>query len=150
MGKRGNGEGSIYRRKDGRWVGQYLVCLPTGPKYRYIYGKTRKDVSEKLTRAMADRDQGLVFTSETGAILNPSNLRQRSFNKLLKKAGVPQIRFHDLRHTCATLLLSRNVHPKIVQEMLGHANVAITLDTYSHVLPGMGDQAASAMEDALL
>ena len=375
MGKRGNGEGSIYRRKDGRWVGQYLVYLPTGPKYRYIYGKTRKDVSAKLTRAMADRDkglvfedenltlsdfletwlsdcvkgtirvstferyasivqihispalgrlrlkalnpahvqsfyrdrldsglspatvqkihivlhkalkqavkwsliprnvtaavtaprptpqemqplsadevrrflqsardeplealyvlaihtgmrqgellalkwndvdleagtvsvrrtlsrerghyqlgepktkksrrtvkltgaavdalrehlarqmedmerlgdlykdQGLVFTSQTGSILNPSNLRQRSFNKLLKEAKLPQMRFHDLRHTCATLLLSRNVHPKIVQEMLGHANVAITLDTYSHVLPGMGDQAASAMEDALL
>jgi integrase len=67
-----------------------------------------------------------------------------------RKAGLPKIRFHDLRHTCATLLLSKNVHPKIVQEMLGHATVAITLDTYSHILPGMGDQAAAALEDALL
>jgi len=60
--------------------------------------------------------------------------------------------FHSsrLRHTCATLLLSKNVHPKIVQEMLGHATVAITLDTYNHVLPGMGDRAAAAMEDVLL
>ena len=72
------------------------------------------------------------------------------FKPLLKHGGLPQIRFHDLRHTCATLLLSKNANPKVVSEMLGHANVAITLDTYSHVLPGMGDQAAAAMEDALL
>jgi hypothetical protein len=61
MTKRGNGEGSIYRRKDGRWVGQYLIYTAKGPKYRYIYGKTRADVSKKLTKAMADRDGGLVF-----------------------------------------------------------------------------------------
>lgn len=82
-------------------------------------------------------------------MINPSNLRQRSFAPLLKKAKLPQIRFHDLRHTCATLLLSRNVHPKHVQELLGHSNIAITLDTYSHVIPGMGDHTARAMEDAL-
>ena len=58
---------------------------------------------------------------------------------------MPEIRFHDLRHTCATLLLTRNVNPKVVSEMLGHA---ITLDTYSHILPNMRDQAA-AMEEAL-
>ena len=67
----------------------------------------------------------------------------------MKRAGLSRIRFHDLRHTCATLLLSRNVHPKYVQELLGHANIAITLDTYSHVIPGMGDHAARAMEDVL-
>jgi integrase len=96
------------------------------------------------------RDRGLVFTSSSGAPLNPSNIRNRNLRRLLLKAELPEIRFHDLRHTCATLLLSKNVHPKIVQEMLGHANVAITRDTYSHVLPGIGDQAALAMENALL
>jgi integrase len=375
VGKRGNGEGSVYQRKDGRWVGQYLVYLPSGPKYRYIYAKTRKAAADKLTEAMADRnkgivfhdenltdsdflgvwlsdcvkdtirvstferykgiaelhispalgrlrlraltpahvqgfyrgkldsglspatvqkihvvlhkalsqavmwslvprnvteavsaprpvpkemrplsaqevrklleaagddslealwvlavhtgmrqgellalkwtdvdfeagkvsvrrtltresghfklaepktkksrrtikltsaaaealrkhlshqmqdidrlgdlyrDRGLVFTSSSGAPLNPSNIRNRNLRRLLLKAELPEIRFHDLRHTCATLLLSKNVHPKIVQEMLGHANVAITRDTYSHVLPGIGDQAALAMENALL
>jgi len=55
------------------------------------------------------------------------------------------MRFHDLRHTCATLLLSRAAHPKFVQELLGHATIAITLDTYSHVMPSMGD----AIEDVL-
>jgi len=59
------------------------------------------------------------------------------------------MRFHDLRHTCATLLLSRGVHPKFVQELLGHATIAITLDTYSHAIPIMGDATAKAMEDAL-
>jgi integrase len=59
--KRGNGEGSIYQRRDGRWVGQYLVYTDSGPKYHYIYGKTRADVSKKLTKAMADRDVGFVF-----------------------------------------------------------------------------------------
>jgi integrase len=77
------------------------------------------------------------------------NLRQRSLARLLKKADLPPIRFHDLRHTCATLLLSKNTHPKFVQELLGHATIAITLDTYSHVVPSMGDRAARAMEDAL-
>src|ERR671917_380464 len=59
--KRGNGEGSIYRRTDGRWVGRYLVHTAKGPKYRYLYGKTRAAVAEKLTKAMADRDSGLIF-----------------------------------------------------------------------------------------
>ena len=95
------------------------------------------------------KDQGLVFTTEAGTPINPSNLRQRSFAPLLKRAGLPQITFHDLRHTCASLLFQKNVHPKFVQELLGHASVAITLDTYSHMLPGMGGEAADAMGEAL-
>jgi integrase len=68
---------------------------------------------------------------------------------LLRQAGLPDIRFHDLRHTCATLLLTKGIHPKIVSEMLRHSSIAITLDTYSHVIPSLGEVAASAMEDAL-
>jgi integrase len=59
------------------------------------------------------------------------------------------VRFHDPRHTCATLLFPRGIHPKIVSEMLGHSSVSITLDVYSHVIPGMQEAAASAMEEAL-
>ncbi len=91
------------------------------------------------------KDQGLVFAGENSGLINPSNLRQRSFTQLMKRARLPQITFHDLRHTCASLLFQRNVHPKFVQELLGHASVAITLDTYSHMLPGMGGEAADAM-----
>ena len=90
-----------------------------------------------------------MFATTTGTPLNPSNLTSRFFKPLLKRVGLPDIRFHDLRHTCATLLLSKGVHPKLVQELLGHATIAITLDTYSHVLPGMGDQTANAMESVL-
>ena len=95
------------------------------------------------------KDQGVLFTTSTGGLINPCNLRQRSFARLLKEARLPHIRFHDLRHTCATLLLTQGTHPKYVQDLLGHATIAITLDTYSHVMPGMGDQTARAIQDAL-
>ncbi len=90
----------------------------------------------------------MIFATNVGTPINPGNVVNRSFKPLLEKAGLPEIRFHDLRHTCATLLLSRGVHPKIVQELLGHATIAMTLDTYSHYLPSMGDQASGAMGDA--
>jgi integrase len=109
----------------------------------------KRQLEERMQKAGLWQDQGLVFASEGGTLINPTNLRKRSFASLLERAGLPKIRFHDLRHTCATLLLGRGVHAKFVQELLGHANITITLDTYSHVLPGMGDQTARAMEDAL-
>lgn len=94
-------------------------------------------------------NQGLNFTADTGAPLNPSNLRRRSFAPLLKCANLPNTSVHDLGHTCTTLLPSKGTHPKFVQELLGHATVAITLDTYSHMLPGMGSEAADAIGEAL-
>jgi integrase len=94
-------------------------------------------------------DNGFIFTTDTGSLINSSNLRSRSFKKPLKRAGLPRIRFHDLRYTCATILFKEGKHPRLVQELLGHTNVAITLDIYSHVISGMGDQTARAMEDAL-
>jgi integrase len=78
----------------------------------------------------------------------PDNMVKRLFEPLLAKAGLPDIRFHDLRHTAATLLLSRAVHPKVVSEMLGHADISITLRVYAHVTPHM-QQAAVAVMDAL-
>jgi integrase len=105
--------------------------------------------AERLKAGNLWRDNDLVFCTHIGKPLDFRNLATASFKPLLEKAGLPDIRFHDLRHTCATLLLSRGHHPKLVQELLGHASVAITLDRYSHVLPGMGDQTAAAMEAAL-
>jgi integrase len=90
------------------------------------------------------------LAGDRGGIINPSNLRQRSFKPLLKRANLPQITFHDMmRHTCASLLFQKGVHPKLVQELLGHASVAITLDTYSHMLPGISSEAADAIGEAL-
>jgi integrase len=90
-----------------------------------------------------------VFSSKNGTSLSVHNLHNRSWKPLLNDAGLPSIRFHDLRHTCATLLLSKGVHPKLVQELLDHPSIEITLDTYSHVLPSMGDGVATAMDDLL-
>jgi len=82
--------------------------------------------------------------------MSAKNLTARSFKPLLERAGLPRsVRLHDLRHTCATLLLKAGQHPKFVQELLEHINISITLDTYSHVLPGMGDELADAMDNAL-
>jgi integrase len=286
MGKRGNGEGSISRRKDGLYMARYTVQTADGPERRTIYGKkgeSREDVAAKLTKAMADRDggityddtpqrrrpgqaptaprrrdtapgsragtrpprgrkrqqgpgrsplrrrvttgmrrgelqglkwedldleagtlqvrrtlsepkggwifeapksgngrsirltrkavsalrqhrkrqleermqksglwsdHGLVFPSAIGTPISGGNLN-RSFKALLKRADLPAVRFHDLRHTCATLLLRQGVNPKYVQELLGHADISLTLNVYSHVLPDMGDAAAGAMDAAL-
>lgn len=92
----------------------------------------------------------LVFTDTEGNPIRKSNLLRRSFKPLLARAGLPQTtRFHDLRHSAATLLLAQGVHPKIVQERLGHSTIALTLDTYSHVLKGLGAEAALKL-DAIL
>lgn len=95
---------------------------------------------EILRRGSLWRDHGLVFCSSVGTPMNPDNFIKRSYKPLLKSVGLPQIPFHCLRHTFATLMMSDNAHPKVVQEMLGHSRIALTLDTYSHVLLDMQDE----------
>lgn len=85
---------------------------------------------------------GYVFCSRSGGPIRRSNFHRQQFKPLLTKAGLPSIRFHDLRHTSATLLLLGGAHPKVVQERLGHSQISVTLDVYSHVLPGMQREAA--------
>ncbi len=92
------------------------------------------------------QDHGMIFTSQTGTCLDHRNV-YREFKEILRKAGLPDIRFHDLRHTAATLMLRDGIHPKIVQERLGHAQIYITMDTYSHVLPAMQDEVAKKMDE---
>jgi integrase len=90
----------------------------------------------------------LVCCRIDGRPLHPQTVTQE-FLKLISDSKIPRVRFHDLRHTHATILLSRGVHPKIVSERLGHSTVGITLDTYSHVLPGMQEKAAMKIDIAL-
>jgi integrase len=87
-----------------------------------------------------------VFCSTVGTPMHRTNLVRSSFRPILKRANLPKIRFHDLRHTAATLLLLEGVHPKVVQEMLGHATISQTMDTYSHVLPSMQKEAAGKID----
>jgi integrase len=114
-----------------------------------LKGHRARQHEERLQLGSLWEDRDLVFPNRSGKPMNADNLYHRGFKPLLKKAGLSGFTFHSLRHTCATLLLSKNVNPKIVSEMLGHATISQTMDTYSHVMPGMGDIAAEVLESAL-
>ncbi|TKH33765.1 tyrosine-type recombinase/integrase [Bacillus cereus] len=105
-------------------------------------------LKEKLSQGEEYQDNDLVMCTPSGMPINPANIR-RSLNALIKKAAVPKIRFHDLRHTHATLLLAKGVNVKVISERLGHSNIKITLDTYSHVLPTMQEHAVNKIEEIL-
>ncbi|MCC7193972.1 MAG: site-specific integrase [Gemmatimonadaceae bacterium] len=93
-------------------------------------------------------DWGLVFPSTVGTPLEGNNVTHR-LQAILKAHGLPKLRFHDLRHTCATLLLAQGVHPRVVMEILGHSQFSLTMDTYSHVIPALQRDAADRMEALL-
>ncbi|WP_413790609.1 tyrosine-type recombinase/integrase [Bacillus thuringiensis] len=105
-------------------------------------------LKEKLSQGEEYQDNDLVMCTPSGTPINPANVR-RSLNALIQKAAVPKIRFHDLRHTHATLLLAKGVNVKVISERLGHSNIKITLDTYSHVLPTMQEDAVNKIEEIL-
>jgi integrase len=105
----------------------------------------------RLKAGSAWQDLDLVFATEAGTPNRRENLTQRHLKPIYKTVGLPPgFRLYDLRHSCATLLLVEGTHPKVVSERLGHASVALTLDTYSHVLPTMQAGASDAMERILL
>ncbi|MDQ6853872.1 MAG: site-specific integrase [Actinomycetota bacterium] len=103
---------------------------------------TQKEERARESENWVDGD--FVFTSRNGKPIYATNIVNRAFPKLLGDAGLPRIRFHDLRHTAATLLLGQGVHPKIVSEMLGHTSIGITLDLYSHATPTIQREATAA------
>ena len=94
------------------------------------------------------RDTDPVFSNPDGTPIRPDSLT-RVFSTVARSVGFPSLRFHDLRHTHATLMLQQGVHPKIVQERLGHSTISVTLDTYSHVMPGMQEAAALRFDEGM-
>jgi integrase len=90
-----------------------------------------------------------VFATGKGIPLDAQNIINRHFKPLLRRAGLPDIRWHDLRHSCFTILLARGTHPKYVQHLAGHASIQLTLDRYSHWMPSMGRNTAEGMDEAL-
>ena len=102
---------------------------------------------ERLRAGPRWEELGLVFPNTVGRPILRQNLVQRSLHPLLERAGLPRLRFHDLRHSAATLLLARGVHPKVVSELLGHSQIGITLDLYSHVTATMLQHAADAFDE---
>jgi integrase len=105
--------------------------------------------NEAANRARSVGPDDLVFTSSTGTPLEPRNAN-RVFTDLLKTAGLRPTRFHDLRHTCASLLLAQGVSPRVVMETLGHSAIAVTMNTYGHVMPLAQREAADRMNELLL
>ena len=97
--------------------------------------RQRQQQAEELRHVSGETNTyDLVFTTSIGTPLEPTNLR-RDFDALIAKAGVRRIRFHDLRHTCASLLMAQGVSPRVVMDVLGHSTLSVTMDLYSHVLP---------------
>ncbi len=105
-------------------------------------------MEERLVARGTWQDYNLVFASIVGTPLEKSNVDKR-FKAILAQAALPRLRFHDLRHSYASLALAQNEHPKTVQENLGHSQISMTLDIYSHLLPSVKHEAAARM-DALL
>ena len=107
-----------------------------------------RQVAERLWAGSKWQDSGLVFTNRSGG---PTQARRviEDFHKALAKAGMRRVRFHDLRHSCATLLLVQGVSPRVVMEVLGHSEIAITMNAYSHVVPELQREAAQRMQSIL-
>jgi integrase len=107
-----------------------------------------RQMEERLAAGDRWRDSGLVFTTTIGTPLDPRNVL-RHFSRVLSSAGIAHVRFHDLRHSCATLLLAQGVPARVVQDILGHSAIRVTMDTYAHVMPSMREDAMRAMDSVL-
>jgi integrase len=147
----------VWKRKGGGWSLQEpktsqsrrTIPLPSSV-LRELKIHRKKQLEERISLGQAYQNGDFVFATEIGTPILTSNITRRHFKPLLKKAKLPEnIRLYDLRHTCATLLLSADISPKVVAERLGHSTVVLTLDTYSHVLPSMQKNATDELEQML-
>ncbi len=125
--------------------GRRVIMLPSFVLEMLKQHRLRQE-EERLKVSDAWENRDLVFTDIHGGYVNPDYLLVR-FRQLLHAAGLPDMRFHDLRHSAATILLTMGVHPKIVQELLGHSQISMTMDIYSHVLPTLQQEAISKLGD---
>jgi integrase len=107
-----------------------------------------RQLEERLIAGSGWHDSGFAFTTRIGTPIDPANLLD-DFKRILKKAELPDIRFHDLRHSAASLLLALNIHPRVVMELLGHSQISLTMNTYSHVVPGLLREAVDKLGVAL-
>jgi integrase len=123
------------------------VALPA-PLVEALRARRAAQLEERTTAGPSWQDRDLVSTQPNGRPIERKSDR-RSWKALLREADVREVRLHDGRHTAATLLLSEGVHPRVVMEVLGHAQMRTTTDTYSHVMPALGCDAADRMGSAL-
>lgn len=136
-----------------------VVARPAGGGWRFEAPKTAKSrrsfevpaglaaLLEQHRAKPRENPHGFIFPNLDGDPLHIQNLSSRVYKRILKRAGLPDsFRLYDLRHTCATLLLLAGVHPKVVSDRLGHSSISETMDTYSHVLPGMQKEASEKLD----
>jgi len=123
------------------------ISLPTVSVDKLRHHRVQQ-LEERLTAGSAWQENDLVFSTTIGTPIDARNLN-RWFHEHRERAGIRQIRFHDLRHTCATLLLVQGIHPRVVMEILGHSQISLTLGTYSHVIPALQAEAAEKMDELL-
>lgn len=142
----GEGAGMLVESEPKTSQSRRTIILP-GFAIEALQRQSQLQAEWKQNAGAAWEEHGYVFTTPLGRYIHPNTLYAR-FKVLLKKAGLPDIRFHDLRHSVATLLLSSGVHPKVVQEILGHSQISMTMDIYSHVLPAMHQDAMSKLNQA--
>ncbi len=147
---------SIHRLRDGSYIfrppksakGRRTVAL--SPVATQVLSEYReKTATERLLEGNLLKDNDLVFSKMDGSPVRPDTI-SRAWSDLAKRCGISASRLHDARHSHASIMLKAGIHPRIVQERLGHSTIAITLDTYSHVSPGLQEAAAKRFDDALL
>ena len=129
----------------GQFPLQDVEGLLTAQTMQALRDHRKRQVQERLKHDGFWQDHGLVFTTLVGTPLNRHNVFSCSSKPLLQRAGLPDIPFHDLRHSFATLMLAGGEHPKVVQEMMVHSGIRGTMDFYSHVLPDMQQGAADRL-----
>ena len=115
---------------------------------RALRGHRARQLEERLGGGPDWNEHDPVFVSSTGTPLDGRNLTRR-FQRALELADLPRLRFHDARHTCATLLLAQGVQPRVVMETLGHSQISLTMNTHAHVVPVLQHEAAERMESIL-
>lgn len=128
--------------------GRRVVALPAFAVTALQDHRKRQEEIDRATAGDKWIETGFVFTSDIGSPLDDSNVR-RILRGLLEKAQLPHMRFHDLRHTCASLLLAQKVAPRVVMEILGHSQISLTMNTYSHVMPALEREAADLMDSLI-
>jgi len=139
-------KGNVFAELKTKASQRTIVLGKTTLELLKTHWKEQQTLKEEMKETWHDLD--LIFPSQTGNPNDKGNLSRR-FKKLLETAGLPPIRFHDLRHTAATLMLLQGINPKIVQERLGHSDISMTLNTYSHVLPSMQQDAADKIDELI-
>lgn len=143
--QRVNGHATLVEPKS--TTSRRTICLPA--LTIDALANHRKAQTKELMKSKARwPDSDFVFRTPAGMPLNPSSTTRR-FRQVLADLELPQMRFHDLRHSAATLLISQNVHPRLVMELLGHSQISLTMNTYAHVIPAMQRETANQMDRLL-